>query len=372
MFVPQALSWVLRVASIYYFLLAFRVHASIHNALLALVVDSLATLFPATPGGAGTKQGLIVFLFHGRGDPASLLLAFSVGMNIAVVVVQPRSSAALSMYLMARTLSWRRLQAARGRRRPSGEPTRLGAVPYASVYPLLTTRALTRPFSYEVGDGVPRARSSTMRFGRRRTRGIVAALEERPAGRDRGGSGRRRRRAASRRRSSTSRSGSPTTTARRPRARSRSSRRSSPSAAALRAPPGERHSLRRRGEPAAAAPEQRAATERIVAALDAGGGRGVPALRADRLGEDRGLPAARARPRSSAGSATILLVPEIALAPQSVGRVRARFGDGVAILHSGLTDAERRDERDADRQRRGADRRRCALGGVRAAAAARA
>src|SRR3954451_10878990 len=38
---PQALTWVLRVASLYYFLEAFHVHASIHNALLALVVDSL-------------------------------------------------------------------------------------------------------------------------------------------------------------------------------------------------------------------------------------------------------------------------------------------------------------------------------------------
>ena len=51
---PQALSWGFRIASIYYFLTAFGVHASIHNALLALVVDSLSTLFPATPGGAGT------------------------------------------------------------------------------------------------------------------------------------------------------------------------------------------------------------------------------------------------------------------------------------------------------------------------------
>src|SRR5439155_18123846 len=40
------------------------------------------------------------------------------------------------------------------------------------------------------------------------------------------------------------------------------------------------------------------------------------------------------------------LVPEIALAPQTVGRVRARFGERVAILHSALTDAERRDERE--------------------------
>src|SRR5438105_381671 len=46
------------------------------------------------------------------------------------------------------------------------------------------------------------------------------------------------------------------------------------------------------------------------------------------------------------GLGTIVLVPEIALAPQTVGRVRARFGDRVAILHSGLTEAERRDERE--------------------------
>jgi primosomal protein N' (replication factor Y) len=38
-------------------------------------------------------------------------------------------------------------------------------------------------------------------------------------------------------------------------------------------------------------------------------------------------------------------VPEIALTPQAVGRFRARFGDRVAVLHSALTEAERRDER---------------------------
>ena len=77
----------LRIASLFFFLQAFGVHAIVHNALLAQVVDSLATLFPATPGGAGTKQGLIVFLFRGRGGlDSSLLLAFSVGMNIAIVV----------------------------------------------------------------------------------------------------------------------------------------------------------------------------------------------------------------------------------------------------------------------------------------------
>lgn len=110
--VPQGLSWVLRVASVYYFLEAFRVTANIHNALLAMVVDSLATLFPATPGGAGTKQGLIVFLFHGRAVSDSLLLAFSVGMNVAVVAFSVLIGG-ISMYLMARTFSWRKLHAAR-------------------------------------------------------------------------------------------------------------------------------------------------------------------------------------------------------------------------------------------------------------------
>ena len=41
-----------------------------------------------------------------------------------------------------------------------------------------------------------------------------------------------------------------------------------------------------------------------------------------------------------------MLVPEIALTPQALGRFRARFGDRVAVLHSSLTDAERRDERE--------------------------
>src|SRR5207237_8220654 len=46
------------------------------------------------------------------------------------------------------------------------------------------------------------------------------------------------------------------------------------------------------------------------------------------------------------GRGAIVLVPEIALTPQTVGRFRARFGDRIAILHSALSEAERRDERD--------------------------
>jgi len=108
---PQAISWVLRGASVYYFLRAFGVHASVHNALLAMVVDSLATLFPATPGGAGTKQGLIVFLFAGEAVSKAALLAFSVGLNIATVIFN-LVVGGIALYMMARTLSWRRLRTA--------------------------------------------------------------------------------------------------------------------------------------------------------------------------------------------------------------------------------------------------------------------
>ncbi|HEV2770675.1 MAG TPA: primosomal protein N' [Solirubrobacteraceae bacterium] len=44
------------------------------------------------------------------------------------------------------------------------------------------------------------------------------------------------------------------------------------------------------------------------------------------------------------GRAAIVLVPEIALTPQTVARFAARFGDTVAVTHSGLSDGERHDE----------------------------
>jgi primosomal protein N' (replication factor Y) len=44
------------------------------------------------------------------------------------------------------------------------------------------------------------------------------------------------------------------------------------------------------------------------------------------------------------GRGAIVLVPEIALTPQLLGRFRRRFGDRVAVLHSGITDRERADE----------------------------
>src|SRR5262249_36843592 len=43
------------------------------------------------------------------------------------------------------------------------------------------------------------------------------------------------------------------------------------------------------------------------------------------------------------GLRALVLVPEISLTPQLAGRFHGRFGSQVAVLHSGLTDAERKD-----------------------------
>jgi uncharacterized membrane protein YbhN (UPF0104 family) len=98
----QVLSWIFRIASLYWFLRAFHVTATLHNALLAQVVDSLATLLPFSPGGAGTKQGLLVYVLSGQA-PASRLLAFSVGTNVAVTLLNV-AVAAVALYVMVRTL----------------------------------------------------------------------------------------------------------------------------------------------------------------------------------------------------------------------------------------------------------------------------
>jgi primosomal protein N' (replication factor Y) len=46
----------------------------------------------------------------------------------------------------------------------------------------------------------------------------------------------------------------------------------------------------------------------------------------------------------AAGRTAIVLVPEIALTPQALGRFEARFGEIVAVMHSGLGQGERYDE----------------------------
>jgi uncharacterized membrane protein YbhN (UPF0104 family) len=118
----QLLSWVCRIASLYWFLRAFHIHATVHNALLAQVVDSLSTLLPFSPGGAGTKQGFLVAILHGQAS-TSRLLAFSIGMYVAVTLFNV-AIGAIAIFATLRTLRLReilgRARAAEGEAKGTG------------------------------------------------------------------------------------------------------------------------------------------------------------------------------------------------------------------------------------------------------------
>ena len=51
-------------------------------------------------------------------------------------------------------------------------------VPYASVYPLVSSRAVARPFTYEVPPEVEKGAVVVVRFHGTPRRGVVVALEE--------------------------------------------------------------------------------------------------------------------------------------------------------------------------------------------------
>jgi primosomal protein N' (replication factor Y) (superfamily II helicase) len=214
---------------------------------------------------------------------------------------------------------------------------------YASVYPLVTTRALARPFTYEVPDEVGRGAVVAMRLGGARQRGVVIGLEDSP----------------------------PDGVEAAPIERVVESLPaplvelalwladyygSTPGRAlALIAPPkrarrkelpqpAERDALAGEPEPRALTATQERALARLRGALDGGGGHFL-LYGATGSGKTEVYLQAAADALGR-GLGVIVLVPEIALAPQTVGRFRARFGDRVAILHSSLSEAERRDERE--------------------------
>ena len=109
--------------------------------------------------------------------------------------------------------------------------------------------------------------------------------------------------------------------------------------------PAESYALTGEDAPAASlSPPQEAALGRVEEAMAAGGGHFL-------LWGETGSGKTEVYLRACAaaverGRDAIVLVPEIALTPQTLGRFRARFGELVAVLHSGLTEAERRDERE--------------------------
>jgi uncharacterized membrane protein YbhN (UPF0104 family) len=83
----QAGDWTLRFVAIWFFLGAFGIEQTLRNVLLVQVTQSLATLVPVSPGGIGTEQAFIVYVFSGTGVGRATLLAFSVGMKLTLTVV---------------------------------------------------------------------------------------------------------------------------------------------------------------------------------------------------------------------------------------------------------------------------------------------
>ncbi len=213
----------------------------------------------------------------------------------------------------------------------------------ADVYPLVTTRTLARSFTYAVPDEIEKGDVVSVRLGRRTARGVVTEVGvDAPDGVV--------PREVERRLGDVppvlvdlalwlaGYFGSTPARALELVAPAMPKRRTE------RPSPAARESLTGEPEPADLTEEQRSAVARIVSALDAGGGH---LLLAGPTGSGKTevylQAAAGALER---GRGVIVLVPEIALAPQTVGRFRARFGDTVAVLHSALGDAERRDERE--------------------------
>jgi uncharacterized membrane protein YbhN (UPF0104 family) len=102
----DAVDWSLRLASVYFFLRAFGVPAGGENVALVQTTMSLSTALPFTPGGVGTEQALIVYVFQGDA-PTSTLLSFSIGMKIVLTVVNV-AVGFLAILVMLRTFDWRR------------------------------------------------------------------------------------------------------------------------------------------------------------------------------------------------------------------------------------------------------------------------
>jgi glycosyltransferase 2 family protein len=82
----QLLDWTLRLLTVFFFLRAFGIPATVHNALLVQVSQSLATILPVSPAGIGTEQALLVYVFRNV-TTKSLALSFSVGMRVTLIVV---------------------------------------------------------------------------------------------------------------------------------------------------------------------------------------------------------------------------------------------------------------------------------------------
>jgi len=102
----QLLDWTLRLVTVFFFLRAFDIPATVHNALLVQVSQSLATILPVSPAGIGTEQALLLYIFRDV-TTKSLALSFSVGMRVTLIVVNALIGFG-AILLMTGTLNVRR------------------------------------------------------------------------------------------------------------------------------------------------------------------------------------------------------------------------------------------------------------------------
>ena len=216
-------------------------------------------------------------------------------------------------------------------------------MPLAEIYPLVTARALARPFTYEVTDDVERGAVVSVGLRGRRIRGIVVETGvEAPVGVEIAAAGPVVDRVPSALVSLAlwlaDYYGSTPARALSLVAPFTRVRRGEPRPAAFTdGLPGE-------PEPDELTQAQQDAVARISAMLDDGGGHLLLHGPTGSGKTEVYLQACAAA--FERGRGAIVLVPEIALTPQAVGRFGARFGGRVAVLHSALTEAERRDERE--------------------------
>ena len=101
----QAADWCLRLTMIFFFLRAFHVPATLHNAILVQVTQSLAVLFPISPSGIGTEQALLLYTFAGKAARTTVL-SFSVGMRVTLIAFNALLGFG-AILTMLRTLHWR-------------------------------------------------------------------------------------------------------------------------------------------------------------------------------------------------------------------------------------------------------------------------
>jgi uncharacterized membrane protein YbhN (UPF0104 family) len=101
----QVADWTLRLVTVFFFLRAFGIPATLHNVLLVQVSQSLATIFPFSPAGIGTEQALLLYIFRGV-TSRSNALSFSVGMRVTLIVVNAVLGFT-AILLMLRTLRFR-------------------------------------------------------------------------------------------------------------------------------------------------------------------------------------------------------------------------------------------------------------------------